>query len=337
MLTNYSSAHLNLLSSKYTDSIKKKIKEIKFGENPFVIDCGFIYFLYDDLLSCVKINYDRKGIFHLFFDGRIVKFDRNTGNICIVDFVENSQTFLCVGDFFQNPAGKQILLHDFLYYLIHELAIRKYNGIRIRHVRIFWGPKKMFVQIEQQGRERLDTPSDCISFGDLLKDIRLFFWIQWVSSLNKYEHSVVFQKELLRLKKEESFRNPQSIQMLHNGGYLDIPVSDIGFIGFLFGKILAGRVNKMVVMKWAEKMFQDIFGQVILSFFMNFGELKKSTCLMNNLIGLYPSFKSSIQLKCDYLNIPSIPKSLDYLNKEEAERIRIAEIRDAERKKRKKE
>ena len=67
-----------------------------------------------------------------------------------------------------------------MYYLIHELAIRKYNGIRIRHVRIFWGPKKMFVQIEQQGRERLDTPSDCISFGDLLKDIRLFFWIQWI-------------------------------------------------------------------------------------------------------------------------------------------------------------
>lgn len=324
MSTNYSSAHLNLLPTKYKDSIEEYFRELKFGQNQFVIDGEFIYFLHDDLLSCVKINYDRKGIFHFFFDGRIIKFDRNTGNVVIVNFVENSQTFLCVGDFFQNPAGKQILLQEFLYSLIYDLPMRKYNKIRISHGRIFWGPDKMIFQIEQHGRERLDRPSDCISFGNLLRDIRLFFWIQWVSSLKKY--SVIFQKELLRLKKEESFRNPQSIQMLYNG----IPVSDIGFIRILFEKLLKSSVNKMVIMKWAENMFQDIFGRVIRSFFMNFGELKKSTGLMNKLIGMYPS----ISLKCPYSSLPNIPESLARLDDEQKEKIRRTAILDAERKKR---
>lgn len=336
MSTNYSIMHLNLLPSEYIDGIKNKIKEIKFGELPFVIDKGFIYFLDDDSLSCVKINYDRNGIYHLFFDGQIIKFDRNTGNIYIFDFVENSQTYLCIGNFFQNPARKKILLQRFLYNLIHKLDIQRFNGIQIRHVKIFWGPKKMFVQIEPHGRERLNTPSDCISFGDLLKDIKLFFCIQWlsslVSSLNKY--SYIFQKELLILKENEFFRNSQSIQILYYSGYLNIPLSNISFIGFLFEKFLSGNVNKMVILKWAEKMFNDIFGKVILSFFMNFGELKKSTDLMNKLIEMYPSFKSSISLKCSYLSFPNIPKSLDKLNQDEAERIRIAEIRDTERKKR---
>jgi hypothetical protein len=210
--------------------------------------------------------------------------------------------------------------------------MRKYNGIRIRHGRIFWGPEKMIVQIEQHGRERLDTPSDCVSFRDLLKDIRLFFWIQWVSSLKKY--SVVFQREFLRLKKEESFQNPQSIQILYHGGYLNIPVSDICFIRILFEKLLESSVNKMVIMKWAEKMFQDVFCRIIRLFFINFGEFKKSTDRMNKLIGMYPSCKSAILLKCSYSAFPNIPESLARLDDEESEKIRRTEIRDTERKRR---
>jgi len=317
MTTNSQSAHLDLLPRKDLDSIKKQIEEIKFGELRFVIDGEYIYFIYNDSLSCVKINNDGKGIFNLFFDGRIIKFNRNTGNIIIFDFVKNSQTYLCIGNFFQNPSKKNILLQRFLYNIIHEYDIQRFNGTHIRHVRVFWEPTKMFVHIEPHGRERLDTPHDCISFRDLLKDIKLFFWIQWVSSLvsslNKYEHLVIFQKELLRLKKDESFRYPQSIQMLYNGGYLDIPISN-SFIGFLFRKFLEDYVDKMVIMKWAEKMFRDIFGRVIHSFFMNFGELEKSTSQMNNLNGLYPSFNSLISLECDYSNIPNIPELLHRLH-----------------------
>ena len=336
MSTNYSSAHLSLLSKNNRDHIEKYFHELKFGQNKFLKYGYFIYFIHDDSLSCVKINYDyQTGIFDLLFDGRIINFNRNTGYIVIVDLVNNSHTFLCVGDFFKNPTGKLLLLDAFLYSLIIQSTIQKCNGRRICNLKMFLEPQKMIIQIQHHGRERLDIPSDCISFGDLIRDIRLFFWIQWVSSLvssfNKYKHLVVIQRKLLRLKKKESFRNPQSIQMLYYGGYLNFPLPNISIIGVLFGKFLTKNVHEIVIMRWVETMFHDIFCRVIRSFFMNFGKFKKSTDLMNKLIGLYPSFKS---LKCSSSFIPNIPESLNSLYNDEVKRIKNAEIENAKRMKR---
>jgi hypothetical protein len=344
MATNRQSAHLSLLSKNRIAFIKEELEKLKLKKNKF-LRCGdYIYFIHehDESLSCVKINYDsQKGIFVLFFDGRIIHFNRNTGNVDIVNLVNNSHTFLCVGEFFKKPGVKPILLQDFLFYLITQVNIERCNGIRICHVMIFFKPNIMLVQIKQHKREHLfdlDIPSDCISFRDLLRDIRLFFWIQWISSLvssfNKY--SIIFQEELIRLKETEHFRNPQSIQMLYNGEYLNIPIPDISYIGFLFGKILTGNLligslDKNMIMRWVERMFQDIFGKVIFSFFMNFGKFKKSTDLMNKLIRLYPSFKS---LECSSSSVPNIPESLNSLYIKEIERIRNAEIKNEERKKR---
>jgi hypothetical protein len=78
-------------------------------------------------------------------------------------------------------------------------------------------------------------------------------------------------------------------------------------------------------------MFQDIFGKVIFSFFINFGKIGKSTDLMKQLIGLYPSFKS---LKCSSSSVPNIPASLSSLYTKEVERISNIQIKNEERKKR---
>jgi hypothetical protein len=191
ILTLEAQEHLDSLSELDRNSILEWIGNQK-PINPFVVYMKYIYFFKGERLVCVKIE-ENNGVYHLWFNSRIIEFDCTTGNCFIVDFNKNFIEYFCVYDFFQTAVLKKVH-YSFLYKLISQEKINRIGTRTIRSFHFFFTPTGLVAHLERAGKSTLKCPDDCLSLQEMICGIKQFIMARFTScftrSLNFF-HNVI--------------------------------------------------------------------------------------------------------------------------------------------------
>ena len=163
--------HLQRMSAQQIASIRTQV-ENRTTMFPFIAeDNKWMYFLQTDELVCVSLKQEN-GVYHFWFNSRIIEIDCATGKIFIVDFNKNCIEYFRVNDFFQNEIMNTH--HNFLYLLLIRERIERMNQRSVRSLRIFFTPCEVFGQIERAGQSSLKSPLDCLSIHEMVRGIKRF-------------------------------------------------------------------------------------------------------------------------------------------------------------------
>ena len=162
--------HLNRMYAPQRASIRMCIRN-RTSMFPFIVEDKWMYFLQNDELVCVSLQQEN-GVYHFWFNSRIIQIYCQTGKIFIVDFNKNCLEYFCVDDFFQNEIMNKH--HNFLYLLLIRERIERMNQRAVRSFHIFFTTREVVGQIERAGQSSLKPPLDCLSIQEMVQGIKLF-------------------------------------------------------------------------------------------------------------------------------------------------------------------
>ncbi len=162
--------HLDELSEQQRTSIRTQIGN-RAAMYPFITGNGFIYFLQNGHLVCVSLQ-EENGVYHFWFNGRIIEFDSISGNCFIVDFDKNCLEYFCVYDFFQNATMNA--RYSFLYRLLIKERVDRISRRNILSLRIFFIMSEVIGQIERVGNSFLKTHLGCLSIHEMVRGMKEF-------------------------------------------------------------------------------------------------------------------------------------------------------------------
>jgi hypothetical protein len=289
--------HLGELSEKDRTSILTKIGN-RAVLYQFTIKNGFIYFLKDDQLVCVNLH-EENGMYHLWFNGRFIQINCQTGECFIVDFDKNCLEYFCVDDFF-HTATMNKSHHSFLYQLLMKVEINRINARIIRSLRIFFTMRELFGKIGKVGKISLIPPSGCLSIHEIVRDIKqslvdrfssYFFRMSPPSSI--FQKALLLKKKALLLKKNVLPQRPSEANKFYGMGlFRKSTMNKQPSIGMII-KIMMRFVGKSFIVdlrnsttadSFMRYMFGILSSKMSQKFIENPNGFKEASTEMNELI-----------------------------------------------------
>jgi hypothetical protein len=162
--------HLKRMSAPQRASIRTRVGN-RPAIYPYIVQGELMYFLQNDELVCVSLQQEN-GVYHFWFNGRIIEFDSATGKFIIVDFDKNCLEYFCVDDFFQTALPNT--RYSLLYRLLIRARIDRIDRKSIRSLRIFFTTSEVVGQIERAGQFSLKYPLGCLSIHEMVRGIKRF-------------------------------------------------------------------------------------------------------------------------------------------------------------------
>lgn len=260
---------------KITKSVQKSILTWIGSRTPinqFVVHLGYMYFIKDETLVCVKLQ-ETNRVFVLWFDNQIIEFDRTTGNCFIVSFSRNCLEYFSVGDHYQNAT--QNGLHCFLYKLLSQEIINRIGGRTIRSIRFFFTPNCVVGHLERAGGLNLKVPNDCLSIHEMIIGIKQFMMARFNSYFMRMPNFF-----LPAIQNVQQTRCPLSDSGRYGIGlFLQIQFGRIfpsfSMISLLMTRLIpnhlmiGGTFQKCVAMKFLRTMSSSIFPSICMNFTQN--------------------------------------------------------------------
>lgn len=281
--------HLYELSESTKKSIRTRIGNCP-KINPFVVDDGYMYFLVDEELVCVELQ-ETNGVFVLWFDGQIIEFNRSTGDCFIFSFSRNCLEYFSIGDHYEN-VNSQKGLYGFLYKLLIQEKISRYNKENIYSIRFFFTSNGVIGQIEKTGVNNSKPPNNCVSLHRMLCDIRTFVMNQFSTSfmrlpiIGQLQCSRQTQLSYLSSDKKHGLR-------LFYSSTFDRRFKSIHMILTLMERLftmpnhLMIRFQKNVMTGFLKKMFEVIISRICLKFIQNPLGFREATDKIDDLLSIY--------------------------------------------------
>jgi hypothetical protein len=321
MLTRGAQQHLISISPKEIDAILTEIKNLP-PINPFVVVLGYMFFIKNETLVCVKLQ-KTNGVFILWFDNQIIEFNRPTGDCFIVSFTRNCWEYFSVGNHYRTEKSLQGLF----YKILNGEKIPRIGGQTIHSFKLFFSTTKIVGQIERLGCSTLAVPKGCFSIHKMILGIKQFlieqinhsflrtpsFFTEAIADVqrNLLHLSVAIQPEI-RLFLQTEFDRRLPFSMLSKLMMRLIPEC----------QMVGGVFQKSISIKFLENMFGSILPKILMAFTKNpigFREAVGSIC---DLLRSY-SIKST-------LSSPRCSSILDCVEVMKNEAVR----REAEKRKR---
>jgi hypothetical protein len=281
--------HLRNLSESEKDSIKALIEECQ-KNNPFVVHNEYMYFLNEEELVCVIIQ-EQNGVFVLWFNNQIIEFDRTTGNCFIVNFLRNYWEYFSIGNHYQN-VKTQNGLYYFLYKLLIQEKISRYNKENIYSIRFFFTSNGIVGQIEKTGVNNSKPPNNCVSLHRMLCDIRTFVMNQLTTSFMRLpiigQLQCSRQTQLSYLSSDEK----HGLRLFYSSTF-DRRFKSIHMILTLMERLftmpnhLMIRFQKNVMTGFLKKMFEVIISRICLKFIQNPLGFREATDKIDDLLSIY--------------------------------------------------
>lgn len=271
--------------------------------NPFVVHLGYMYFFKGERLVCVKLQ-EQNGVFVMWFDDKIIEFNRMTGNCFIVDFSRNCLKYFSVGDHYLNATPK--VLCCFLYRLLTQQRINRVNGRTIHSLRFFFTPTKVVGHIESAGGSTLRPPTDCLSLNEMICGLKQFLIERISSSFLRCQ----FLKQLPVLGQTHrlsSVAGNYALRMFYSTTF-DRRLPSVAMISTLFRRLCPfhsiTRTNKTHILIGFLRNISGspIFGRTLLTFTQNPIGLRQATDDIDDLLQSY-------RLKSKLVS-PGFPRSI---------------------------
>lgn len=290
--------HLHRMSGEQINSIRFRIG-ISPIMYPFIEDNGFIYFFQNGELVCVKIE-ENNGVYHLWFNGRIIEFDSTTGNCFIVDFNKNFIEYFCVYDFFQTAVLKKVH-YSFLYRLLIQEKVNRISGRTIRSFQVFFTPTSVITHLERAGNSILKSPDNCLSLKEMICGIKQFMMVRFRScfmrSLNFFRNIIPnFGQTSSHLSVAGNYGVGLFLQT-----QFDKRFPAFGMISMLMKRLFAsypktGTFQLRIAMTLFNSMIHTILPSICLTFTQNPIGLRKATKPIDKLL---ESYRLTTRLKSD--------------------------------------
>jgi len=253
--------HLDELSEPQRTSIRTRIGNRPVA-NQFIIGNGFIYFLNDDQLVCVKLQ-EKNGVYQLWFNCRIIELDSTTGKCFIVDFNRKCLEYFCVDEFFQNASINT--RYSFLYRLLIQERIDRIDRKSIRSLRIFFTMRDVIGQIERVGKSVLKPHPDCLSIHEMVRGMKEFIRKRFLTCFVRSPPSI-FQTALLENPSQRpSVDGFYGIRLFLNSVFRR-PSLAFGMISKLMLKFVGKKRMTGVFLKWiANEFFRKMSDSISLN------------------------------------------------------------------------
>jgi hypothetical protein len=287
ILTSEAEEHLNRMSKLDKNSILELIRN-RPPINPYVVYMGYVYFFKGEKLVCVKIN-EQNGVFVLWFDNKIIEFDRKSGNCIIVSFSRNYFEYFCIGHHYLNATP--MVLCGFLYRLLTQQRIDRVGGRTIHSLRFFFTLTDVFGHIERTGASTLRPPTNLLSLHEMIYFIKEFLMVGIRSS---FLRNRFFQQ--LQVLEQPQFPHSDVgnywIRLFYRSTFDRRIFQSLGMIStlsmrlFQFHKMTRTNQNR-IAMGFLEKMFGSILQRIILTFIQNPIGLRQATDKINDLLLSY--------------------------------------------------
>ena len=185
--------HLKRMSATQRASILARIKRCP-SKYPFIVQGELMYFLQNNELVCVSLEQEN-GVYHVWFNGRIIEIDSASGNCFIVDFDKNCLEYFCIDNFFQNVIINKH--HFFLYQLLIRAEIERIDKKNVNSLRIFFKTREVVGHIERVGRSSLNSPLGCLSIHGMVRGIKQFIANRFSACFMRSHCSNIFRDALL--------------------------------------------------------------------------------------------------------------------------------------------
>lgn len=185
--------HLNRISARQRASIQTRIGN-RWAIYPFLVKGEWMYFLQNRELDCVSLQQEN-GVYHFWFNCRIIEIDCTTGKVFIVDFDKNCLEYFCVDQFFQTALPNT--RYSLLYRLLIRERIDRIDRRSVRSLRIFFTTREVVGQIERAGQSSLKSPLGCLSIHEMVRGIKRFIADRVSACFMQSPCSNIFRTELL--------------------------------------------------------------------------------------------------------------------------------------------
>lgn len=295
--TIISNKHLGNLPQEQKRSICQKIeRRANMTMYPFFVDVNkkFLYFLQNGELVCVSLE-EENGVYHFWFDNRIMQFNIETGDCIIIDFNRNCIEYFCVSNFFQSAIPNT--RYFFIYRLLMQEKIGCLNGDKVSSLCIYFNPDRVFGHIQRIGKPSLKTPSGCLSIHEMIGDIKGFVTKMCSSYFmsNRIGYENFFRKALLENRVLQSQRpsvaGHYGVRMFLMSMFEQLPffgmMSELmhRFVGkSILGVYMNGTSPKWLAKTFFERMCDSIFLKMIQMFIRDPIHLLKATDTIKELI-----------------------------------------------------
>lgn len=287
--TSKDQQYLDNMSELYRNSILTGIGN-QPPINPFVVYLGYMYFLKDETLVCVKLQ-EQNGVFVLWFDNQIIEFDRATGNCFIVSFSRNCLEYFSVGDHYQNATQNGLLC--FLFKLLSQEIINRIGRRTIRSIRFFFTPNCVVGHLERAGGSNLKVPNDCLSIHEMILGIKQFMMARFNSSFMRMPNFFLpaiqnVQRTQCQLSDSGRYGVGLFLQTQFRRRFPSFSMISLLMMKLIPKNLMCGGVfQKCVAMKFLRTMFSSICPMICMNFTQNPIGFREAISLMVELFDDY--------------------------------------------------
>ena len=334
--TIISNKHLGNLPEEQKRSICQEIeRRAHMTMYPFFVDVNkkFLYFLQNGELVCVSLE-EENGVYHFWFDNRIMQFNIETGDCIIIDFNRNCIEYFCVSNFFQSAIPNT--RYFFMYRLLMQEKIGCLNGDKVSSLCIYFNPDIVFGHIQRVGKPSLKTPSGCLSIHEMIRAIKQFttgrFSSCFMNRLSFFRTALLENRVLP--SQRPSVAGHYGVRMFLMSMFEQLPLFGMmselmrRFVGkSILGVYMNGTSPKWLARSFFERMCDSICLKMIRMFIRDPIRLRQATDIINELI-----LSCSNIIKLESPGLPTtIHKCVSVMLKQNNDRI---EVLDKDRKKR---
>lgn len=326
MLTSKAQKHLDRMSREEMNSILTRIGNCS-KINPFVVHLRYMYFIKGETLVCVELQ-EQNGVFVLWFDNQIIKFDRKTGNSIIDSFSRNCLEYFSIGNHYENVKSQKGL-YCFLYKLLIQEKINRVAGRIVYSIRFCFKENNLVGQIEKTGGTSLKIPKDCMSLCEILRGVKKLIQDQLNASLMKlpsFRHIECLQQtQCSPLSNAEKY----GLRLFYSSSF-DRRFKSIHMISIIMMKLLTNHNHQMnrnfknnVMTGFLKKMVGSILSRICLTFIQNPNGLRQATDMIDDLLSYY-SVPSNFVVNGE---LKSMPDSVEEIIRNATERNLVTKKR----------